>query len=86
MKQGVTFLHELDEGDIEWLLGNASEQLSAADEVLIEAGETVDAIHIVLQGVLWVVLPEGGTRSPCSGPVTWSETCRSSKRSRPAKR
>ncbi len=68
MKQGVTFLHELDEGDIEWLLGNASEQLSAADEVLIEAGETVDAIHIVLQGVLWVVLPEGGDQVAVLGP------------------
>jgi len=68
MKQGVTFLHELDEGDIEWLLGNASEQLSAAGEVLIEAGETVDAIHIVLQGVLWVVLPESGDQVAVLGP------------------
>ncbi len=68
MKQAVTLFQELSHNDVDWLLANASEGQLEANETLIEAGNAVDAIHLVVQGVLSVSTPETAEELAILGP------------------
>ena len=52
MSSATTLLEQFTDEDVDWMLDANEERHVAAGETVIAAGEPVDAIYIVLEGVL----------------------------------
>lgn len=57
LKEALIAFGELRDGDIDWLISVGQMQQLAANKVLIHAGRPVDALYIVLDGMLSIALP-----------------------------
>ncbi len=68
MKQGIALLEQFSDADAEWILATATERGLAQGDALIEAGQPLDALFLVVQGVLGVFADESGTRLATLGP------------------
>lgn len=56
MKKVLFILGQLDDQDIEWMIGAGRRQHLAAQELLIRQGETIGALYIVLSGEMAVTV------------------------------
>ncbi len=68
MKQGIALLEQFNDDDAEWILATATERDLPQGEALIEAGQPLDALFLVVQGVLGVFADESGTQLATLGP------------------
>ena len=62
VRKVLFILGELSERDLDWLLATGSRQEIAAGTVLIQEGEPIDALYIVLDGTLMVSIASLGGR------------------------
>jgi hypothetical protein len=60
MKKVLYLLGQLSDTDVEWLIARGSRELVAAGTTLIQAGQPVSALYIVLDGTLAVTIPRPG--------------------------
>ena len=67
MSSGTTLLEQLADDDVDWLLANEERHVGAGDEV-IAAGRPVDAIYLLLEGVLGVAGGDGDRALDVVGP------------------
>lgn len=58
-KEALFVFGELQDGDIDWLVASGKVEKLAPGNVLLHAGRPVDALHIVLDGLLSIAVPEG---------------------------
>lgn len=58
-KEALFLFGELQDGDIDWLISSGRVEKLAPGNVLLHAGRPVDALHIVLDGLLSIAVPEG---------------------------
>lgn len=68
MKQGIALLEQFSDNDAEWILKSGSEQAIAQGEILIEAGQPLDTLHLVVQGLFGVFGAGVETRLATLGP------------------
>ena len=68
MQQAITLLEQFTDGDAEWLLAVGQQRDVAQGEAAIEAGQDVDELYIVVQGLLGVFADEVGTQLAAVGP------------------
>src|SRR5215472_10743412 len=54
VKKVLYILGEMNDADVEWVLTNSQNQRLAPGDVLIEQGKPIDALYILLDGVLIV--------------------------------
>jgi len=57
MRKTLFLLGGLDDQDIDWMLAVGSRQQLAADAIVIHEGHPIEALYIVLQGTLAVMVP-----------------------------
>ena len=69
MKKVLFLLGHLKDMDIEWMIHNGSKQQIKAQNKLIQKGEAVDHIHIILSGQLEVTDNENALASVGPGEV-----------------
>ena len=62
MQAGLTVLHELSEGDIDWLLAEGREEAVRRDTALVKAGARIHTVYLVLDGLLRVFINAPGDR------------------------
>ena len=62
MNEAIALLQQLGEDGVEWVLDTAVERSVPQGEELIAAGEALDALYLVMQGLLAVVADEEGTQ------------------------
>jgi extracellular factor (EF) 3-hydroxypalmitic acid methyl ester biosynthesis protein len=67
VKQAMALLEQFSDDDAEWLLQSADERGLVQDETLIHAGEPVETLHLIVQG-LFGVFDERGSRLAILGP------------------
>jgi extracellular factor (EF) 3-hydroxypalmitic acid methyl ester biosynthesis protein len=68
MQQAITLLERFTDGDAEWLLAAGHERDMARGDVVIEAGQDLDELYVVVQGLLGVFADEVGTQLATVGP------------------
>ena len=51
-------LKELTNSDIDWLISTGRRREIASGTVLIQEGQTTDSLHILLDGILTVTVPQ----------------------------
>ena len=59
MRKALYILAELDEADMRWLAETGDQRKIAEGETLIASGQTVEALYIVVDGELGVVMDSG---------------------------
>jgi bacteriocin-type transport-associated protein len=59
MKEALFVFSELRDSDVDWLVAVGEIQSLAVNRMLLQAGKPVDALHIILGGLLQVSAPEG---------------------------
>jgi CRP-like cAMP-binding protein len=59
LKEALFIFAELRDSDVDWLVAVGKIQSLMIGDVLVQAGKPVDALHIVLNGLLQVSAPEG---------------------------
>lgn len=62
MRKVLYILGQLDDQDVEWMIGAGTRQYLAAGQVLIREGQPIDALYIVLDGVLSIAAAALGGR------------------------
>lgn len=62
-KEALSIFGELRDSDIDWLVSFGQTEPIAAEEVLLQAGRPVDALHIILDGQLSISAPAGDFNS-----------------------
>lgn len=62
MRKTLFLLGGLDDQDIDWMLAIGSRQQLTADTVVIHEGQPVEALYIILQGTLAVIVPGSQSR------------------------
>ena len=60
MRKVLFLFGQLDDDDVEWLIGHGVTRQVAAGEILIRQGVRSDAVFILLEGHLSVWLERGG--------------------------
>ncbi|WP_290648699.1 cyclic nucleotide-binding domain-containing protein [Aquisalimonas sp.] len=68
MKQGIALLEQLTDADAEWLLASAAEQDVAHGDTLIEAGEPLDSLYLIVQGLFGVFTDDVDVQLATLGP------------------
>lgn len=68
MSSATTLLEQLTDEDADWLLGANAERAVGIGEVVIAAGRPIDAIYLVLEGVLGVDGGDGDAPVAVVGP------------------
>jgi bacteriocin-type transport-associated protein len=59
VKEALFMFAELRDSDIDWLVSAGQVEKLAPDKILIHAGRPIDALYIILDGLLSLLLPEG---------------------------
>ncbi|GAB4374041.1 MAG: hypothetical protein Kow00121_17930 [Elainellaceae cyanobacterium] len=59
VKEALFVFGEMLDSDIDWLISTGTVKRLAANEVLAHAGRPVDSLHIILDGLLSISIPEG---------------------------
>ena len=54
MSNATTLLEQLIDEDVDWMLANEERHVGVGEKIIV-AGEPVDAVYILLEGVLGVV-------------------------------
>jgi extracellular factor (EF) 3-hydroxypalmitic acid methyl ester biosynthesis protein len=67
MSSATTLLEQFSDADVDWLLANDERHVRQGEKV-ISAGEPVDAIYLLLEGVLGVVVGEDASPVDVVGP------------------
>ena len=50
MKKALYILGEMDDSDIQWLIGAGKKEIVAAEQTLIEEGKPIDGFYLVIEG------------------------------------
>jgi len=58
-KEALFVFGELQDGDIDWLVASGKVEKLAPGNVLLHAGRPVDALYVILDGLLSIAVPEG---------------------------
>lgn len=59
IKGALSVFGELHDSDIDWLVATGRVEKVLPNKVLLHAGRPVDALHIILDGLLSIAVPEG---------------------------
>lgn len=60
MRKSLVFLGVLDDVDVEWMIGSGTRRTVAPGHVLIEEGQPIESLYIVVNGLLSVVSRAAG--------------------------